>query len=394
LTGGRDKPYALGLVGALASKGVSLDVIAGDDLDRPEFDRASNIHFFNLRGDQSRDARWRTKVSRVLRYYARLTEYAFNAEPKVFHILWNNKVELIDRTVVMLYYKLLGKKIALTVHNVNAGQRDANDNALNRLTLRTQYLLADHIFTHTAAMKRQLQSEFGVRESAITVVPFGINSTVPQTSLTSGQARERLGIPIGARVLLFFGNIAPYKGLEYLVDAFQRLTSGCKEYLLIIAGSPKKNFEKYWEAIRDEIRRRPNDRIVNRIEYIPDEDTEVYFKSADVLILPYTEIFQSGVLFLGYGFGLPVVATDVGCLREDIVEGETGFVAKDRDAGDLARAIDAYFASDLFKGLASRRQSIRSYAAERHSWDTVGEKTKSVYLSLLGAEAAMQSATS
>ena len=63
------------------------------------------------------------------------------------------------------------------------------------------------------------------------------------------------------------------------------------------------------------------DRVIAKIEYVPDEETELYFKAADVLILPYTHVFQSGVLFLGYSFGLPAIAADVGSLKEEIIEG-------------------------------------------------------------------------
>src|SRR5207245_6751110 len=133
--------------------------------------------------------------------------------PKVFHILWNNKFELFDRTLLMLYYKLLGKKIALTAHNVNAGRRDSNDSALNRLTLRIQYRLADHIFVHTEAMKSELLGSFGVAERRVSVIAFGINNSVPDTDLTPESAKQRLGIGGGDRVILFFGNIGPYKGL-------------------------------------------------------------------------------------------------------------------------------------------------------------------------------------
>ncbi len=97
-------------------------------------------------------------------YYAKLIRYAATAKPRIFHILWNNKFELFDRTLLMLYYKLLGKKIVFTVHNVNAGRRDSKDTRLNRLTLRIQYRLADHIFVHTEKMKRELIEEFGVQE--------------------------------------------------------------------------------------------------------------------------------------------------------------------------------------------------------------------------------------
>jgi glycosyltransferase involved in cell wall biosynthesis len=122
-----------------------------------------------------------------------------------------------------------------------------------------------------------------------------------------------------------------------------------------------------------------------RAEYIPDEDTELYFKAADVLVLPYRHIYQSGVLFLGYSFGLPILAADVGSLKEEIVEGKTGFVFRAEDSDDLAATIERYFASDLFVNLSSRRQEIINYATEQHSWDVVGRITMKVYSDLLAA---------
>ena len=119
-----------------------------------------------------------------------------------------------------------------------------------------------------------------------------------------------------------------------------------------------------------------------RAEFIPDDETEVYFKAADVLVLPYRHIYQSGVLFLGYSFGLPVLAADVGSLKDEIVEGKTGFIFRPEDPVDLARAIEQYFASDLYADLNNRRQEIRDYATERHSWEVVGQITMGVYARL------------
>jgi glycosyltransferase involved in cell wall biosynthesis len=383
LTGGGDRPYAFGLATALLSISLCLDLIGGDELDSPEWHVTSQVNFLNLRGDQRPDASRSSKVSRVLRYYVRLIRYAATARPKIFHILWNNKFKTFDRVLLMLYYKLLRKKIVLTVHNVNAKKRDLNDTMLNRLTLKFQYRLADHLFVHTEKMKRELMEEFGVSASAITVIPFGINNAVPDTSLTSGDARRRLGMTKDDRTILFFGNIAPYKGLEYLVDAFRQVVTRSGNYRLIIAGNIK-NCEMYWNDIQGMIKRDvKGGQILLKIEYIPDDETEVYFKAADLLVLPYRHIYQSGVLFLGYSFGLPVVATDVGALREEIIEGRTGFVCRPEDSVDMARAIETYFSSDLYKDLNNRRQEIRKYALERHSWDVVGQLTWNVYAKLL-----------
>jgi glycosyltransferase involved in cell wall biosynthesis len=394
LTGGGDRPYAFGLTSALLSKGARLDLIGGDDLTPGDFGGAGNLTVLSFRKEPRPDAGALSKVSGILLYYGRLVRYALTAKPTVFHILWNNKFDTVDRVLLMLYYRLLGKKIVLTAHNVNAGERDATDTPLNRATLKAQYHLAHHIFVHTDKMKSELVDGFGIRRTAISVIPFGINNAVPHTALTPAEARNRLGIAVGEKTILFFGNIAPYKGLEYLVTAFRQVAVAGSQYRLIVAGRPKKGFETYWNTIKatigDECER---GRIILRIEYIPDEETELYFKAADVLALPYSSIFQSGVLFLGYSFGLPVLAADVGSLKDDIIEGKTGFVFTARDSVDLARAIDAYFASDLFRGLDERRRAIREYANARYSWEAVADATRQVYAALLPAPS-MPSASS
>jgi D-inositol-3-phosphate glycosyltransferase len=383
LTGGADKDYAFGLGTALMAKGAGMDLIGNDELDCPVFRGQLGVNFLNLRGDQRSDVSFLRKAFRVAGYYVRLILYATKAQPQIFHVLWNNKFEAFDRTLLTLYYKWLGKKIVLTAHNVNARIRDANDTALNRLTLRIQYRLADHIFVHTDKMKKELMDLAGLTADRITVIPFGMNNAIPNTNLTTEEARQRLGIRKGQKVLLFFGYIAPYKGVEYLIGAFRQVLARDERYRLIIAGRPK-NCLKYWGPIRQGLRGDVEaGRVLLRTDYIPDDETEVYFKAADAFVLPYRHIYQSGVLFLGHGFGLPVLAADVGSLRDDIVEGQNGFIFRPEDPDDLARAIEGYFGSDLYASLDLQRQQIRASAEERHSWGLVAQLTMSVYARLL-----------
>lgn len=384
LTAGRDRPYAYGISKSLIALGLSVDIVGGDDLDISEWLGYPLVRYLNLKGDARADASLSQKIIRIFAYYRRLLWYATRSRKPIFHILWNNKFETFDRVPLMLYYRLLGKKTVLTVHNVNANTRDANDTWWNRQTLRAQYHLADHLFVHTNKMKQELVKEFSVSESAVSVIPFGINNSVPETEVGGDEARRRLGIAQEARVILFFGNIAPYKGLEYLIDAFQQVGAKDPFCRLVIAGNPK-NCDAYWRVLQGMLQAHGfRDRIIQRIQYIPDEETEVYFKSADILVLPYRHIYQSGVLSLGYSFGLPVIASDVGALREDIVEGRTGYMCKPEDPTDLARTIERYFSSELFALLKQRRPDIRHYAYERYSWEVVGKQTVTVYDKLLG----------
>lgn len=383
LTGGSDKPYVFGLTNSLLSQGAMLDLIGSDELDVPELRDRPGVHFLNLRGDQRPNAGLFRKATRILLYYARLLRYAATATPEIFHVLWNNKFESFDRTLLMLIYRWAGKKTVLTVHNVNASKRDRRDTRWNRLTLRIQYRLAGHLFVHTEKMKRELTEEFGVPAARTTVVPFGINNAVPNTQLTSVEAKRRLRLSENQKVILFFGRITPYKGLEYLIGAFRDIAQKRHDYRLVIAGRPDQ-CDSYWRPVRSGLSREIESGLVLlRPDFIPDNEVEVYFKAADVLVLPYRDIYQSGVLFLAHSFGLPVLAADVGSLRDEIVEGETGFIVGPEDTDGLARAIEHYFESDLYANLSSRRQSIREFATERHSWDVVGRTTMEVYAGLL-----------
>src|SRR5439155_8793603 len=141
LTGGDDRPYALGMASALVAQGITTDFIGSDKLDAPELHDSSLLNFLNLRGDQSEDAPLRRKVVRIIAYYARLAKYAARSRARIFHILWNNKFEHFDRTLLMLYYRPLRKRIILTAHSVNMRKRDCSDNCRNRLSLGVQYRL-------------------------------------------------------------------------------------------------------------------------------------------------------------------------------------------------------------------------------------------------------------
>jgi glycosyltransferase involved in cell wall biosynthesis len=353
-------------------------------MDGPEIRAVSTLNFINLHGDSRQKLSVARKLLRHLVFYGRLIRYALTSTPGIFHVLWNYKFQMLDRTLLMLYYKSLGKKIVLTAHNVNAAERDGRESALNRWSLNAQYRIVDHIFVHTDKMKDELVGEFGVASEKVSTIPFGIYNCLPDTQLTSAEAKRQLGLGESDKVILFFGRILPYKGLSYLVEAFRQLVNHDSSYRLIIAGEPKKESVQYWKDIQDSIARENiGDRVIQKIGFIADEDIEVYFKAADALVLPYTMIFQSGVLFMAYSFGLPVIATDVGSLRDDIVEGKTGYVCRPCDTSDIAQTLEAYFKSDLFKALDQRRPEIKAFAHERNSWDAVGDKTCKVYAQLL-----------
>lgn len=387
LTGCQDRPYAFGLAMALVKIGVDVDFVGSDDEDCPELHHTPRLKFVNLKRSSRANGSRVIRAMRFLNYYLRLMRYVRMTDTQILHILWNNRFEYFDRTLLLLYFKACRKRILMTAHNINSSRRDGSDSLLNRLTLRAQYRIVDHIFVHTPKMKQELCGDFGVPDHSVTVIRHPVNNAFPNTDLSPREARRRLGIDLGEKVMLFFGRIRPYKGLEYLLSAFEQVADYDSSYRLIIAGECQKGYESYSSIIQRAIDTHRNRHcILPAIGFVPDQDAEIYLKAADVLVLPYKDIFQSGVLFLAYSFGLPVIASDVGSFRDEIIEGQTGFLCKPCDANDLARAIDTYFASNLFGQLSERRSQLQHYAFAQHSWSTVAELTEKSYMELLGRQ--------
>lgn len=382
--GGGDLYYELGLCLGVVSNGVHVDYIGSDSVRNANVWKKENVTFINLRGSQDPAANMARKLFRILIFYFRLIKYAWKTDSRLFHIQWPNKFVHFDRIFLNMYYKMLGKKLVFTAHNVNAGIRDGDDNSLNRFSLKVMYKIVDQIIVHTNNMKDLLIQDFGVSEGKVAVIQYGINDMVFESNLTRKEARGKLGLEEDEKIALFFGNIVPYKGLEYLLMALARQRNCNDSIRLIIAGKQDRNYGKYFESIKEIIKSQDlKGYIIEKVGHIPDKDIEIYFKTADVLVLPYKYIFQSGVLFLAYNFGLPVIASDVGSLREFIDEGKTGFICKPENVSDLYEKINEYFESDLFKNLDKNREEIRNNAKEKYSWEKIGKKTVELYKRLV-----------
>jgi D-inositol-3-phosphate glycosyltransferase len=192
-----------------------------------------------------------------------------------------------------------------------------------------------------------------------------------------------LGVGEMDTVLLFFGQIAPYKGLDLLLEALKILSVRQQNYLLIIAGRAKPGSEPYWQALKSRLERDPaRSRILVKDNFIQDNTVPVFFSAADALILPYRAIYQSGPLSLAYRFGVPVIAARVGCFDRDVIPEVTGLLCEPDDPHDLARAIRRYFESDLYLNSDQTQKRIKEIGLEKYSWDRISRTIAEVYARL------------
>ena len=375
LNAGGQTDYLYGLVTGLSKiSAIELDIVDSDK-SIGLYDHFSNVNFFNLRGDQDFSSSLTDKVTRIVKYYYRLIRFAAKTNAQIFHVQWENKFKLIDRVFLACFYKLLGKKLIFTAHNIDIQARDGKSSLLNRLSLKFFYYTLDHIIVHTERMKGELINQFSIFEDKISVISHGINNKVQSRGISQKNARLALKIEPNRRVILFFGYIRASKGLDILLESIKLLVKQYPDYLLIVAGCPNKGVDQV-----DKVKQLVHqygliDNVSFYLGFVPDEEVELYFMAADCLALPYKVISQSGVIFLSYRFGLPVIATDVGQLREDIREGFTGFICRSNDPNDLADKFKLYFSSKLYYNLPVNRDKI----VNKYSWSKIADETYKIY---------------
>jgi glycosyltransferase involved in cell wall biosynthesis len=376
-----------GLARELAARGVDIQLVGGrDEMLSADYTGPGRVELYDFVGSLEMTAGFPAKIARVAAYFVRLLRFTWRSDARLFHVLWFRRFPRLERLLLTTYLRFLGKKLVLTAHNVDDRARDGVDGGiLDRVSLRVVYRNAHHVFVHTTAMKQELRSRFGLPQDRVTVVPLGLNDVIPVSTATRAEARDKLGLHVGAKILLFFGNIAPYKGLEDLVCALGRLVQEDPTFFLIIAGRVKNNScVGYWREVEELIDRlKLVDHVFKQVRYVPDDEVGLLFRAADVSVLPYRRVYQSGVLGLSYAQRLPVIAADVGAMRDDISPGKTGFLFVPGDPVDLARTIRTYFASDVFRDLESKGAMLSDHGAERFSWSLNADRTCAVYRSLL-----------
>jgi glycosyltransferase involved in cell wall biosynthesis len=156
-------------------------------------------------------------------------------------------------------------------------------------------------------------------------------------SLPSDEAKRSLGVE--GEVLLFFGFIRPYKGLEHLLEALPLILRERRVTLLVVGESWNGS-----EAITEQMKRLGLERHVVRFDqYVPNEDVPLYFSAADLVVLPYVSCTGSGIVQTAFAFNRPVVATRVGSLVEAVEDGRTGYLVDPADSVGLAQAVIRFF---------------------------------------------------
>ncbi len=247
-------------------------------------------------------------------------------------------------------------KIAI-VHNIIPHEKRFFDNAANRYFIKNH----DAFVVLSEIVEKDLLK---IAPNAKILKLQHPNYSHFGEKISHDYARNKLGIETEKKTILFFGIIRDYKGLDVLLDSFGQLSD---DYQLLIAGECYGAFDKYQAKININ---KNKSRIFLHLKYISDQEVVNYFSAADVCILPYKSATQSGITAISHHFELPLIATDVGGLKETIKNGENGLIVDSSDSDKIKIAIEKYFNMQL----KSQFEQKLAKENEENSWTNFADK--------------------
>ncbi|PKM51012.1 MAG: hypothetical protein CVV02_08750 [Firmicutes bacterium HGW-Firmicutes-7] len=203
----------------------------------------------------------------------------------------------------------------------------------------------------------------GINHQMITVIPHGIFDNYKRTKFEEKTYQMRL---------LFFGRISEYKGVGVLLEAFKIIKREVVEASLLVVGSG--DMSKYDKLVKE------TDGIEVVNQWITDEEVEKYFNKTDILVVPYIDASQSGVILTAYGFNMPVIATKIGGLPEQVVNKETGILVEPNNVEDLANAcISLLNQPEMVKSMG---KNAYDFANEKYNWNVLSDSLMKSFMRL------------
>lgn len=229
------------------------------------------------------------------------------------------------------------------------------------------------IMVHNEYSKKELEQLNipGTAEKTV-VIPHGHFLELNKKRLNKSLAKQSLHLDSSQIHLLFFGQIKAVKGLSILIEAMAILP---ENFNLVIAGKPQYSISEIENQIQE---LHLEHRVTKIFRYITNEERNVYFSAADAAILPYTKIYQSGVLLMSMSYGIPCVTSDLPAFKEIISSGVNGMLFQSENSTDLAEKIKALFSNQLTVNFIEEN-SIQTMNTN-HDWNAIALQFKSSLL--------------
>lgn len=360
--------YTFSLARGLKKAGVDIIVCGIEDDDVSAY---SDIPYLNIFGCYSREVSPIRKVFSYYRSWKRIFEYCIAEKIEIVHVQW-----YIFSPLDWRFHKLLRKagiKVVTTIHDLLPFDKKPYDFYFHRKI----YYHSDKVISQARGNEKELIEKYGVNRDKIRYVPHGHYMEYAEPA-TKAESIEYLKLPGDRPVILFFGQIKKVKGVGVLITAMKDVIKEHPDALCVIAGKVwHDDFSEYQKLIdlyglQDNIR--------SDIRFIDDDEIKYYFNAADIVALPYLQIYQSGVVLLAYAYEKPVVATTEGEFLTVVKNGETGLLVPANNAKELARALNWYLDHPdkaIQYAVCGKRDIYH-----RLNWDTIAKSIVMIYKTL------------
>lgn len=271
----------------------------------------------------------------------------------------------------VLVARMLGLRIVVSAHDVGSFRAGESQGILSRL-----YKASDSIVAYSARGQEKLMATFGVPAGKVFVVPHGNYVGFLPPLPDRSAAKAAFGYTNDDFIVLFFGQLKRVKRLDLLLKAaaLVRSRGGDRIRLLVAGSAADSDMAALQRLIADE---NLSDIAQLHARYIPNEDLPQYLATADLAVLPYDNIYQSGVVLLAMTHGVPVLTSDIPGMLEVVDHGRTGLTFKAGDADDLAYTLLA--AERGAWDLADLSAQASRYVATQHSWANCAQATIKAY---------------
>ncbi|HUW26073.1 MAG TPA: glycosyltransferase family 4 protein [Gallionella sp.] len=279
------------------------------------------------------------------------------------------------QTMQVTLARLLMRKIVVTAHDVESFVAGLEAPVLSRMV----YKLAHRVIAHNQISRTELIGRIGLNAEIITVIPHGNYLHAARILPPQANARQLLGIPGNAKVLLFFGQIKDVKGLDLLIEAMPEIIKNHPATVLLIAGKPWKSDFSIYDRLIEKLAVRNN--CITNIRFIPDSEVPIYYSACDLVVLPYRRIYQSGVVLMAMSYGKAVLVSSLPGMTEIVHDGVNGFVFQSDRSDDLSAKLSEILGNiESIQRIAAKG---KEYVIEKHDWHSIGEATAYLYRGML-----------
>ena len=296
----------------------------------------------------------------------------------VLHLNWLHpfyRADHLESTVArfarftdnLSFARSLGYRVVWTMHNLYPHERPFPD--IDRLGRAVVSGAADHLIVHCNYAAELAQSQFH-RAERLHVIPHGHFIDVFPNEISRFDARAQLEIPQGAFVYLFFGNARTYKGIEFLIQAFCRVTD--RDAILALMMRESTIDPEYAEGLRSLSRRDSRVQVFSS-PFFENDKFQTYANAADVAVFPFVEILTSGSAITALSFGKPVILPKLGCLPE-LIDESMGILYDPQDVDGLELALKAIRGRDLRAASQAALERARSL-----DWQEIALRLATVY---------------